>query len=288
TSAGAAPAGGAGATEEGGPRPNEPQVEIRISDGAGKVMRAMKGPAKLGVNRAVWDLGRDQFRQPPRGERGDFFRRDSGPQVPPGTYNVTIRFRGHEAKGTVRVAADPSSHDTDADWQTREAALRRIGELQDSLVEAIERVRAARTDLDVVVGKLRRADAREEEKKKKAGTEAAAPAANPLLRSARELRRKLDAQERRLFVPPNAKGIADDRTPFNRVQLALFSLDSSWDPPNPTHHAELQQAETATAAALQEVNHLLSEEVAAFRKQVAEAHIDLLPAETPLELPRQP
>ncbi|HEV3075576.1 MAG TPA: hypothetical protein VHB47_14240 [Thermoanaerobaculia bacterium] len=294
-SAGAAPAGeaGAGAAEPGGPRPNEPQVEIRISDGAGKVLRAMKGPAKLGVNRATWDLGRDQFRQPPRGERGDFFRRDSGPQVPPGTYNVTIRFRGHEAKGTVRVAADPASHNTDADWQTREAAVRRIGELEDSVVEAIDRVRAARADLDVVVGKLRRADAREEEKKKKAGTDtpekgAAAAPGNPLLRSARGLRRKLDAEERRLFVPPNTKGIVDDRTPFNRVQLALFSLDSSWDPPNPTQRAELQQAETATAAALQEVNRLLSEDVAAFRKQVAEAHVDLLPAETPLELPRQP
>jgi len=291
--AGAAPSGGAGAAEPGGPRPNEPQVEIRISDGAGKVLRTMKGPAKLGVNRAAWDLGRDQFRQPPRGERGDFFRRDSGPQVPPGTYNVTIRFRGHEAKGTVRVAADPASHNTDADWQTREAAVRRIGELEDSVVEAIDRVRAARADLDVVVGKLRRADAREEEKKKKAGTDtpekgAAAAPGNPLLRSARGLRRKLDAQERRLFVPPATKGIVDDRTPFNRVQLALFSLDSSWDPPNPTQRAELQQAETATAAALQEVNRLLSEDVAAFRKQVAEAHVDLLPAETPLELPRQP
>jgi hypothetical protein len=223
--------------------------------------------------------------------------------VPPGTYNVTIRFRGHEAKGTVRVAADPSTHNTDADWQTREAAVRRIGDLQDSLVEAIERVRAARADLDVVVGKLRRADAREEEKKKKAGTEtaaaasaatgapekaAAAPSGNPLLRKARELRRKLDAEERRLFVPPNTKGIVDDRTPFNRVQLALFSLDSSWDPPNPTQRAEQQQAETATATALQEVNRLLSEDVAAFRKQVADAHADLLSAETPLELPKQP
>jgi photosystem II stability/assembly factor-like uncharacterized protein len=293
--AGAGTSGEAGAAEQGGPRPGEPQVEIRISDGAGKVVRTMKGPAKLGVNRAVWDLGRDQSRQPPRGERGDFFRRDSGPQVPPGTYNVTVRFRGHEAKGTVRVAADPSSHNTDADWQTREVAVRRIGELQDSVVEAIDRVRAARADLDVVVGKLRRADAREEEKKKKAGTapavggpESGAAAGNPLLRKARELRRKLDAQERRLYVPPTTKGIVDDRTPFNRVQLALFSLDSSWDPPNPTQRAELQQAEAATAGALQEVNRLLSEDVAAFRKQVADAHVDLLPAETPIALPPAP
>jgi photosystem II stability/assembly factor-like uncharacterized protein len=288
--AAATPSGSAGgAAEPGGPHANEPQVEIRISDGAGKVIRAMKGPAKLGVNRAVWDLGRDQFRQPPRGERGDFFRRDSGPQVPPGTYNVTVRFRGHEAKGTVRVAADPSTHNTDADWQTREAALRRLGELQDSLVEAIDRLGAARADLDVVVGKLRRADTREEEKKKRAGTEAAREGAgNPLLRTARDLRRKITAEERRLFVPPSTKGIVDDRTPLSRVQLALFSLDSSWDPPNPTQQLELQQAEAAVAKALQEVNRVMSEDVAAFHQQVAGAHVDLLPAETPIELPKQP
>jgi photosystem II stability/assembly factor-like uncharacterized protein len=290
--AGAAPAGG-GAPGQPGARPGEPQVEIRIADGSGKVIRTFKGPAKLGVNRAIWDLGRDLFKQPPRGERGEFFRRDSGPQVPPGIYQVTISFKGHEAKGTVQVAPDPSTHNSGADWQAREAAVRRLGELQDSLVEGIERLGTARADLDVVVAKLRRADARQEEKKKKAapaagsaagGSGAAAPG-NPLLRSARELRRKINTVERRLFVPPTTKGIVDDWTALSRVQLALFSLDSSWDAPNATQRAELQQAETAVAAALQEVNRLMSEDVAAFRKQAAGANADLLPAESPLELP---
>ncbi|HVR07211.1 MAG TPA: hypothetical protein VMW75_04130, partial [Thermoanaerobaculia bacterium] len=305
--AGGAPGAGGGAPGQPGARPGEPQVEIRIADAAGKVVRTFKGPAKQGVNRAAWDLGRDLYKQPPRGERGDFFRRDSGPQVPPGTYQVTVSFKGHEAKGTVQVAADPSTHNTDADWQAREAALRRIGELQDSVVEAIERLGAARTDLDVVVAKVRRADARQEEKKKKeaaasgggapaggdaspaakGGAGTAAPA-NPLLRSARDLRRKINTVERRLFVAPTTKGIVDDRTALSRVQLALFSIDSSWDAPSATQRAELQQAETATAAALQEVNHLMSEDVAAFRKQAAAAHVDLLPAESPLELPPAP
>ena len=291
-----------------GARAAEPQVEIRISDAAGKLVRTMKGPAKLGVNRAVWDLGRDSFRQPPRGERGEFFRRDSGPQVPPGTYAVTIRFQGHEASGKVEVAPDPFTHNSAADWQAREAALRRLGQLQDSLVEAVDRIAAARTDLDVVVAKLRRADAREEERKKAAGIDAAAapagtPAAaeasnaaprgpgaagNPLLRAARDLRRKLDAEERRLYVPPGIKGIVDDRTALSRVQNALGSLDSSWDPPDATERAEQQQAESATTAALADVNRLLSEDVATFHQQVAAAHVDLLPATPPIALPPAP
>jgi hypothetical protein len=213
--------------------------------------------------------------------------------VPPGTYEVTIRFKGHEAKGTVRVVADPATHSTDADWQAREAALRRAGELQGSLVEAIDRLGAARADVDVVIAKLRRIDAREAERKKAAGivepdavTTPAPP--KPLMRAAQQLRRKLGAAERRLFVPPGTKGIVDDRTPISRVRGALFSIDSSWDPPNATQRTELEQAETVTAAALQEVNRVLSEDVAAFHKQVSEARIDLLPAEPPIELPKSP
>jgi photosystem II stability/assembly factor-like uncharacterized protein len=294
--AGAGAGGGGGAAGAEAARPKEPQVEIRISNAAGKPVRTFKGPARLGVNRAVWDLGRDQFRQPPRGERGEFFRRDSGPQMPPGTYNVTVRFKGHEARGTVVVAAAPGTRNGDADWQAREAALARLGELQDSLVEAIERLGAARADVDVVIGKLRRAEAREEERKRKAGTPAAAAGAeekegggargNPLLRAAQRLRRKINDQERQLFVPPSTKGIVDDRTPLSRVQVATFSIDSSWDPPKATQRVQLQQAETVTAAAVSDVNRLLTGDVAAFRKQVADAHLDLLTAEPPIEIPK--
>jgi hypothetical protein len=82
---------------------------------------------------------------------------------------------------------------------------------------------------------------------------------NPLLGATRELWRKLNDEKRRLFVPHATKGILDDRTPLSQVQLALFSLDSSWDLPDPTQRAELQQAETATAAELQAVNCQMSE-----------------------------
>jgi photosystem II stability/assembly factor-like uncharacterized protein len=293
--AGTAGAGGAGGGAPGA-RPGGPQVEILISNAAGKVIRTFKGPAHLGVNRAVWDLGREQFRQPPRTERGEFFRRESGPQVPPGIYNVTVRFKGHEARGTVQVAADPSLHNVEGGWQAREAALVRLGELQDSLVEAIERLDAARGDVDVVIGKLRRAHAREEERKRKAGTPPPAATAgadegeggggNPLLRAARQVRRKIDDQERRLFVPPSTKGIVDDRTPLSRVQAAVFSIDSTWEPPSANYRIELQQAESVTAAAVADANRLLAGDVAAFRKQVADAHVDLLVAESPIEVPK--
>jgi photosystem II stability/assembly factor-like uncharacterized protein len=272
-------------------RPNEPQVEVRVADSAGKLVRAFKGPAHFGVNRAVWDLGRDAFRQPPRSERGGFFRRDSGPQVQPGTYGVVVRFKGHEAKGTVVVLADLETHNGAADWQAREAALHHAGELQGALVEAIENLGAARADLDVVIGKLRRAEAREQEKKKKEGAEPAAGTkpreASPLLKAAQELRRKIAGEEKKLFQPPGVKGIVEDHTPFAKVQSAVSALDSSWDPPNANQRAQMQQADEAATAALEEVNRFLAEDLPAFRKQAADAHVDLL-AESPVEMPKAP
>ncbi|HVT18372.1 MAG TPA: hypothetical protein VHQ90_19625 [Thermoanaerobaculia bacterium] len=291
-----------------------PQVDIRITDAAGKTVRTLHGPANLGVNRAVWDLGRDEFRQPPREERGFRFE-TSGPQVAPGTYGVVVKYAGQEAKGTVRVLADPSTRYSDADWQAREAANRRTGELQEALVEAISRIAAARADIAVVLDKQRRADAArkrakagDEDRAGEAGAKAGAPPAEktgektgdkaagatsrkddaPLTRSARQLQKKLSDTERHLFIPPGTKGIVDDRTPLAKLQLAELALISSWGPPNATQKAYAANAEAAVAAALEEVNRLFATDVAAFRKQLADAKIDLLTPQEPLALPKSP
>ncbi len=289
-----------GGSTSNGPRPlpGEPQVEIRISNHAGKVVRTFKGTAHLGVNRAVWDLTRDPFDQPHGTGRG-FFRHAGGPQVPPGTYDVAITFKGHTAHGTVRVDADPDTHNTAADWQAREALIARAGALQNALVEGIARIAAAKSDVQVVIGKLRRAEERRRESHREAeqaqhhapGEPEAPPAQSPegqLLRAARDLERKLDAAERRLHVPSGNKGIVDDRTPLTQVEGTIEALDGSWDPPDASERTRLQQADAVATAALAELNRFLAADVAAFSRQAATAHIDLLPEEKPLEVAPPP
>ncbi|HVT59592.1 MAG TPA: hypothetical protein VHR45_14465 [Thermoanaerobaculia bacterium] len=328
---------GGGGRAGGRPGGEGPQVDIVIADASGKKIRAFKGPAKLGVNRAVWDLGRDALRLPPGVQRGFRFQ-ESGPQVLPGSYAVTVKYKGHEAKGTVRVLADPSSKNAAADWQAHEAAVRRTGELHNALVDAIDRVAAAQADVDFVLAKLRKAEAAKKAKGEGGGESGgesarggdgaaqppaaetapakaaapgraaksgpagpAAPAAAPsgkaggkedasraLMRAAQALKKKLEATQRELYVPPGTKGIVDDRTPLSKVGSAGGSLGSSWDPPNPTQRTNLVQAESAVAAALASVNKVLAEDVAAFRRQAAEAKIELFPAEPPLSLPKAP
>ncbi len=271
------------AADEAGEDGKEPKVEIRIADAAGKLVRKMEGPAKLGVNRAAWDFGRDQFRRPPPlGERGAFFRRDSGPAVPPGTYNVTVKLRDHEAKGTLQVVADPALENTDADWQAREDAVARAGELQNAVADAPARIAAARDDVKVVLAKL---DARKKERER-AGADAktAGEPDKPLAQAARDLQKKLSAVERRFYVPPDTKGIVEDETAYAKVTDFGRTLDATWGRPSPTAMSYLEDAEREVKAVLADFNKLFAEDVAAFRQKVAEAGIGLLGEQRPIEV----
>ncbi|HET9228263.1 MAG TPA: hypothetical protein VFR31_16420, partial [Thermoanaerobaculia bacterium] len=249
-------------------KPKDPKVKIEIADATGKVVRKMEAAAKLGLNRTVWDLGRDAWREPPNDNRGNPQRNESGPEVPPGTYNVTVRFGDHEAKGTVQVLAAPTVENTEADWQAREAALTRLQKVQESGVEAIERIAAVRKDIDIVLAKLQPKDKKAEEPKEDPN--------KALKDAAKDLQKKLTDLEKRLWVTPDTRGIVDDRTLSASVNAAMFPVLSTFEPPSPTAATYLEQAEAAARKVFADLNKLLAEDVAAFRRRVGEARIELL------------
>jgi hypothetical protein len=260
----------------------EPKVEIRITDAAGKLIRKMEGPAKMGINRVAWDYGRDSFRRPPTDNRGRPRLRDSGPIVGPGTYDITVKYKDREAKGTLQVTPDPALTLTDADWQSREAGIVRAGELQNAVVDAINRVGAARDDVKVVLAKI---DARKKQREQSgASGEAKDDPDKDLAKAARDLQKKLTGIEKQLYVAPDTKGIVEDETALNYAEYAVRVLDAAWEKPSPTALARLKEAETSVKSALAEFNKLFAEDVAAFRQKVAEAKIDLLATGEPIEV----
>ncbi|HEV7517434.1 MAG TPA: hypothetical protein VGR07_14120, partial [Thermoanaerobaculia bacterium] len=200
-----AQAGAAGRAGESGRGNQGPRVDIVIADAAGKEVRRFKGPARLGVNRAVWDFGSQVYKQPRDRRPSPFRNEDSGPQVAPGIYNVTVRFQGHEAKGTVKVLPDPSLQGLSATtWSERQNALDRARKLHAATTAAVERVIAARRDVDVVLAKVRQApgdspDGRPREADK------------PLVQAGEKLKRDLTAAEKKLWIPPGTKGLLRDK-----------------------------------------------------------------------------
>ncbi|HEX8618065.1 MAG TPA: hypothetical protein VF911_10810, partial [Thermoanaerobaculia bacterium] len=245
------------------------EVNIEIADATGKVIRKFKGPANQGVNRVAWDLTRDAFKRPssPEATPGDT---SGGPEVLPGTYTVTLKFRGNEAKQTVRVMADPREKHTAEQRQAKYDAILRAGRLQEVAVEAIERIRKTRTDIDAVALKLRKDD----------------PAADPdpLVKTGETLKEKLDKIERRLWSPPNTVGIVADTDVLSKIGYPLYGMQSSWDAPTEAQLTYLDRGEAALKVVLADLNRLFAEDVAKYREDVRKGNHVLLQEQTPLEI----
>ncbi|HEY2738814.1 MAG TPA: hypothetical protein VGK45_10440, partial [Thermoanaerobaculia bacterium] len=252
---------------------DKPKVEIRVTDAAGKLVRHFKQPVFLGVNRAAWDLRRDAGKQLP--VEGPPPEDPAGPEVAPGTYTVTVKLGDHEASNTVRVLADPHSTNTPADWQTREAAIERSGELLDTTAEAVDRIRKTRADIDLVIAQVKKDTIKKDKE------------TPPLAKAGQTVQEKLTALERRLWTPYDAVGLAPELDLLSHITNARNYLTDTWAAPSPTHLAYLRQAEKETADLVAAVNQLFDTDVADFRRQVEAAKVGLLPVMEKLEVKKQ-
>ncbi len=241
-------------------------AEVQVADAAGTLLRNYRWPLDPGVNRDAWGLERNAFKlsprpagQPPRPPN------PPGPEVPPGLYTVTVKLGDAEAKRTVRVLPDPRSHNTEADWQARWAAVLRAGRLQDAAITIVERLLKTRTDVETAAARAR--------------TDAPPALRSALLQAAGALQTKINALDRRFRVAPETPiGVPRDELVLEKVWFAVDTLQTSMDPPTPTTLAYIERAEKALEAYLVDLDRFYAEDVAAFRKQVAAAGLELVAA----------
>jgi len=248
-----------------------PEVDIEVADASGTVIRKFKGPANLGVNRTSWELRRDAFKrvQVP-GEQPSELRPRTGPEILPGTYTVTIKFRGNEAKQTVRVLADPRETVAPEARQAKFDAVMRAGKLTEKVMTAVERIQKTRADIESIASKMKKPD------------DAADKTPDPLVKSGTALKKRLDEMEKRLWSPPKTKGITADKDVLAKINYPLQSMQSSWDAPTPAQLAYLERAEKLLQTVLADFNRLFAEDVAKYREDVRKANVSLLNEEPPL------
>jgi photosystem II stability/assembly factor-like uncharacterized protein len=273
--------GGGGGGKDGKDGKEGPKARIEILDASGKVIRSFEQPATLGVNRAVWDLGRKSYKTPNRRNRGGFFR-DSGPEVAPGTYRVRVTFGDHHAEGPVNVLPDPRFNIPQTARDAREKAFQEAGAVQETLATGVERIGRIRSDVQAVTAEVKKND---EERKRREDTTKPDPAAKDLLEASQKLLDKLKILEQRFWHAPTEEGELPDTDAQSKVGRALQSLQSSWDAPTPAQQAYLEIARQTTKDAVDALNRFAAEDVAAFRKKVAESELRLLPELPPLPEP---
>jgi len=265
--------GGRGGDGEEGPDPLRPRVFIRVTDAAGKLVRVFDAPARQGVSRAAWDLGRDAWRRFPRAaDAGPIPEwQASGPEVPPGDYTVTLTYKDASASAKVTVLPDPRSKNTAADWAKRWEAIERAGELQEKAAEAAIRIRRTRDDVSAVEERLRRRNEtlRDPAERRRANE-------TPFAKEAAALKKALTDRENVLWSPPEDAGIpARDRV-AQELQMAAGNVASSWAPPSPTHLERLRQAEARLTKYLADLDAFWAKDVNAFREKAAKEGVGLL------------
>jgi photosystem II stability/assembly factor-like uncharacterized protein len=248
-----------------------PEVDIEVADASGTVIRKFTGPAKLGVNRTSWDLHRDAFKRAAvPGEEPNEFRSRTGPEVLPGTYTITMKFRGQSASQQVTVLPDPRETITPEVRQAKFDAVMRAGKLTETVANAIERIQKTRADIDMVAAKLKKPE------------EAADKTPDPLVKTGSALKKRLDEMEKRLWVPPQTKGIIAETDVLGKLQYPMQAMQSSWDAPTPAQLVYLDRAEALLRSVLADFNKLFAEDVAKYREEVRARNVALFAEEPPL------
>lgn len=87
--------------------PLDQQVKITVADASGKEIRHMYQMPKSGINRINWTLNKNGVRSPGQAKPSGNRAPRGGVQVVPGTYTVTVQYKGQKSSGKVEVKKDP-------------------------------------------------------------------------------------------------------------------------------------------------------------------------------------
>ncbi len=238
------------------------------------VIRTFHGPAKSGLNRTAWDLSMDGFRSPRAAGEKDADVLPPGPTVLPGTYTVRIALAEDTVTGSVTVAEDPRIVVSAADRRANLAAILRAGQRQNVATEAVNRLRDAKESVDEVDKAL----ANREDDTSKA------------LRAAGDsLKEELTAVEALFTGDEDVQGFADaPNAVLGRIGGVMYALTSSWDAPTRDADMLLRQADQLLQSALARFNGVVSDDLAAYRRRVEAADVQILTAPGSLSMEWRP
>ncbi len=275
--------GGGGPSDGGGGGPKA-KIEIfalpesPVGEEAG-VLRTIEAEVHLGVNRAAWNLRADAFERP-GGGGGGFFGGGGGPELPPGRYGVRVRFGEEVATSSLEIVPDPRLDHSPSDRLTHWSAVQQAGALQERVTALVKRIGSLRSDIGVVQRKHKEGegDAADDGDPASGDAADASESSEPTVGSlAQTALDDLEALENKLWTPPGTKGIVARNRALNQVGQILGALQSSWDPPNPTHTTVLRQVTTLVESLEAEMATLESGSLAALREAARDIELLALP-----------
>lgn len=265
--------------DEEGEKDAEPKVELVVKDAAGETIRTFKQPVHQGINRVVWDMSRDGLRAMPGPEPQDYEDGlPSGPEVPPGEYEITLTLANEDeddslATATVETLIDPRGIYSQGEIEENYAAQLSMMKLQEKAIIAVERIDHARNDLNAISELIAKQEDADEDETLQGLTERAG-----------ELVGELDDLEKAFRTPPETTGIVYSADKIaNRIGMAAFYIGSGDGAPTAPADTYVAIARAALSDGLDKVNAFVEGELTEFRNDVQKASIGLLSDMEPID-----
>lgn len=246
--------------------PAEPlKVEMTVANGEGQVIRTQRFPVQQGINRIRWDLRADGVRPMPGPEPAKLEDGlPSGPEVPPGTYQVTLSFDGIQQGAQVDVLADAQGSFSAGDRLANYEALQQLQLLEERVVSLAEQIVYARDDAQVIGQRIKREQEKNSELHK------------GLQESADEVIKQLDEWEQRLRVPAKTRGIVfEDDKLTSVLGLAQYYVGSTLGQPTTTALIHMEHAETAVDKAEADYQEFVRQTLTPFAASAGKAQLGL-------------
>jgi photosystem II stability/assembly factor-like uncharacterized protein len=266
---------------EDGKDDKKPKVIMTVKNDQGEIIRTQKFPVHRGVNRLVWSMKHDGVRpmpglKPRKLEDG----LPDGPEVPAGEYQISLRLEAGESDpaeqfATATVLSDPRSDAGQEEQRRVYRTLLALLELRESTVTAVERIVAARADVDTV---LKLIDVQAEGQPPGQQEDSSV---RELKKMAKEVKTGLDGIEKRFRAHPETRGITynDDKI-SNMIGMAQSYVNSSANAPTATAETYMELARQALDQGLDALDQFMNEDLAQFIQAVDAAGIGLFKTAT--------
>ena len=241
---------------------SEGEVKIEFLDLDGKPINSFSSKqgrnvsAKAGMNRFIWDM------RYPRAEvvsDANFFGRNAGPRVVPGTYQVRMTLEEWTQTQSFEVKKDPRLSTTQEDFQKQFDLAIKIRDKLTALNDAIKKIRDVRDQVENLAGTL-----------KKAGYE------DGIAQASNELSEKLTSVEDKLIQAEFKKGADMCNFPPQldcRFVYVLSVVLSAETRPTDGSYETFEDLKPKLAEHLNELQGIFDEDLTAFNELIQKKDI---------------
>jgi len=238
------------------------KATIKIRNTKGNIIKTFYTSVYQGINRIVWDMSLEKFRQYPSKKQpkalpGPAPR--SAMHALQGEYGFTISYKEEEISGLLNILADPRFDIAIENRQANNDGLMQLGKLQERNVIAIENIRDERRNAEQILLSTKHLED---------------DAHEILLNLAKDMNQALDDVEYLLWKRPGTVGYTPSNHVAFKIGKVMTHIYSHWDRPTQGNLRNIKIAEIVLEEAEQKLKQVLVNEVAAFYSKATELNLN--------------